>query len=69
MKKIIFFDFSCAARSILLLAVVVALSAAGQERVSMFTVDAGFASIHDSYLTPITYNGVDFSVVFGKLVL
>lgn len=67
MKKRIFFDFSCAARSILLLAVVVALSATGQERVSLFTVDAGFASIHDSYLTPITYNGLDLGIGYEAM--
>ena len=26
---------------------------------SMFMMDVGYASIHDSYLTPITYDGID----------
>ncbi len=38
------------------------IEAAGQEQVSMFTVDAGYASIHDSYLTPITYDGLDLAL-------
>ncbi len=38
------------------------LSAVGQERVSMLTVDAGYATIHDSYLTPITYDGLDLAI-------
>jgi len=29
---------------------------------SMFMLDAGYASIHDSYLTPITYNGLDLGL-------
>lgn len=31
---------------------------------SMFTIDAGYASIHDSYLTPITYEGMDLSLAY-----
>lgn len=34
----------------------------GQERVSMFIIDAGYASIHDSYLTPITYDGLNLAL-------
>ena len=34
----------------------------GQEQVSMFIIDAGYASIHDSYLTPITYDGLDLAL-------
>jgi hypothetical protein len=37
---------------------------AGQERLSVFMVDAGFASVHDSYLTPITYDGMDLGLSF-----
>lgn len=33
-----------------------------QERLSMLTVDAGYASVHDSYLTPITYDGMDLGI-------
>ena len=33
----------------------------------MFTVDAGFASIHDSYLTPITYNGMDLALGYEAM--
>ena len=40
------------------------LAAAGQERVSMLTVDMGYASIHDSYLTPITYDGLDLALQY-----
>ena len=29
---------------------------------SMFTLDMGYASIHDSYLTPITYDGLDLGL-------
>lgn len=39
-----------------------AMSAMGQENVSMFTMDLGYASIHDSYLTPITYDGMDLAL-------
>ena len=47
----------------MLLAVVFwALSGAAQERLSMLTVDAGYASVHDSYLTPITYDGMDLGI-------
>ena len=46
----------------LLVAFVVSLGAAGQENVSLFTVDVGYASIHDSYLTPITYGGTDLAL-------
>ena len=28
---------------------------------SMFTLDVGYASLHDSYLTPITYDGVNIA--------
>ena len=34
------------------------------EGVSMFMVDAGYASIHDSYLTPITYDGIDLGLAY-----
>ena len=43
------------------------LSAIGQERVSMFTVDAGYASVHDSYLTPITYGGLDLALGYEAM--
>lgn len=46
----------------LLAAFVVSLGTAGQENVSLFTIDAGYASIHDSYLTPITYGGTDLAL-------
>lgn len=35
-----------------------ALSAAGQQAQTVLMVDAGYASVHDSYLTPITYDGL-----------
>ena len=44
-----------------------ALSVAGQEQVSMFTVDVGYASIHDSYLTPITYGGTDLALGYEAM--
>lgn len=56
------------ARSILRQAALVlllgcALTVTAQEtRLSMLTVDAGYASIHDSYLTPITYDGMDLAL-------
>ena len=40
------------------------LSAVGQERLSVFSIDAGYASIHDSYLTPITYDGLDLGLTY-----
>ena len=43
------------------------LSAVGQERVSMFTVDAGYASIHDTYLTPVTYEGLDLGMGYEAM--
>ncbi len=38
------------------------LSATAQDNQSMLMVDAGYASIHDSYLTPITYDGIDLGL-------
>ena len=29
----------------------------------MFTLDMGYASVHDSYLTPITYDGIDLGLI------
>ena len=49
-------------RILILLVVFGALTAAGQQRVSMLMVDAGYASVHDSYLTPITYDGLDLGL-------
>lgn len=43
------------------------LTAVAQERVSIFTVDAGYASIHDSYLTPITYDGMDLAIQYEAM--
>ncbi len=40
----------------------IALTAVGQESRSMLMVDVGYASVHDSYLTPITYDGIDLAV-------
>ena len=34
-----------------------AVSVEAQDAGSMLMVDAGYASVHDSYLTPITYDG------------
>ena len=39
-----------------------AVGAMAQERLSMLTVDVGYASVHDSYLTPITYDGLDLGL-------
>ena len=44
-----------------------ALNAVGQENVSMFTVDIGYASVHDSYLTPITYGGMDLAMGYEAM--
>ena len=52
-----------------------ALSAAGQDSlsvnriapVSIFTVDMGYASVHDSYLTPITYDGLDLAMAYEAM--
>ena len=41
--------------------------ASGQENVSMFTVDMGYASVHDSYLTPITYDGLDLALGYEAM--
>lgn len=34
---------------------------------SVFMVDAGYASVHDSYLTPITYDGLDLGLSFEAM--
>lgn len=47
--------------------ILLALSAMGQENVSMFMVDAGYASVHDSYLTPITYEGLDLAMTYEAM--
>ena len=52
---------------LLICSLLCSLSAVGQERVSMFTVDAGYASVHDSYLTPITYGGMDLALGYEAL--
>ena len=33
----------------------------------MFTVEAGYASVHDSYLTPITYDGWDLAMGYEAM--
>ena len=33
----------------------------------MFTVEAGYASVHDSYLTPITYDGLDLAMAYEAM--
>ena len=40
---------------------------AAQERLSMLTIDMGYASVHDSYLTPITYDGLDLGIGFEAM--
>lgn len=40
------------------------LMAAAQETRSVLMVDAGYASVHDSYLTPITYEGMDLGLAY-----
>ena len=71
--NIICFISHAVARSIMLLTVLMALplGAAAQDDVlvvtptrSMFTLDIGYASIHDSYLTPITYDGIDLELAY-----
>ena len=48
----------------LLLVLVTSLAVGAQEGTgrSMLMVDAGYASVHDSYLTPITYDGLDLGL-------
>ena len=46
---------------------IASVGAMAQERVSMFTVDGGYASVHDSYLTPITYDGLDLGLGFETM--
>jgi len=41
--------------------------AQGTASVSMFMIDAGYASVHDSYLTPITYDGLDLGMVYEAM--
>jgi len=36
-------------------------------RLSMFTVEGGYASIHDSYLTPITYDGAGLGLGYEAM--
>ena len=43
------------------------LSATAQYKVSMFMVDMGYASVHDSYLTPITYDGLDLGLTYEAM--
>ena len=62
----------CGCRSIFCVSLLCCLlfcgkTAVGQERVSMFTIDAGYASVHDSYLTPITYDGMDFALGYEAM--
>ena len=57
MKKVLIFS----------LLLVTALGARAQERLSMFTIDVGYASVHDSYLTPITYGGLDLGLAYQAL--
>ena len=38
------------------------VTATAQEATSVFMVDAGYASVHDSYLTPITYDGINLAL-------
>ena len=49
-------------RLLILLVVFGALTAAGQERGAVLMVEGGYASVHDSYLTPITYDGFDLGL-------
>ena len=67
--NIICFNFRTSVRSILLLAVLcsAALGMKAQENVSVFTVDMGYASVHDSYLTPITYDGIDLGLTYEAM--
>ena len=56
----------------LIFALAVSFTAVGQEdsgntSVSMFTIDAGYASIHDSYLSPITYDGFDLAMGYEAM--
>lgn len=50
-----------------LIVLLTALTAVAQDAVSVFTVDAGYASVHDSYLTPITYGGMDLGLGYEAL--
>jgi len=52
-------------------AIAMALTATAQDEVrvkyntqSMFMLDVGYASIHDSYLTPITYDGMGLGLAY-----
>ena len=47
--------------------VVFAVSVVGQERVSVFMVEGGYASVHDSYLTPITYDGLELAMGYEAM--
>ena len=38
-----------------------------QPGLSVFTVDVGYASIHDTYLTPITYDGFDLALGYEAM--
>ena len=67
MNNRIFIGFPRIARLCVLMLATVALTAVGQESVSMFTIDAGYASIHDSYLTPITYGGFDLAMGYEAM--
>ena len=37
---------------------------AQKDKLMMFTIEAGYGSVHDSYLTPITYDGIDLGTGF-----
>ena len=54
-------------RKLTVICCLLVLTAVAQERVSIFTVDAGYASIHDSYLTPITYDGMDLAMQYEAM--
>ena len=52
---------------VILYCLLITVGAAAQENVSMFTIDLGYASVHDSYLTPITYGGMDLALGYETM--
>lgn len=45
----------------------VAVTVPQRASVSMFMIDAGYAAVHDSYLTPITYDGMDLGLAYEAM--
>ena len=48
----------------LLFTIMAALQAMGQDSRSVWMIEGGYGSVHDSYLTPVTYDGIELGLSF-----